>query len=133
MYSIFLLVLTVMILIFLEPQEAEVRSFRGIISGGVNKRFLGGFLKGAVNKIKSLFARKGKKVSTKKIKKKIEEMKLTGRPAKMPLLIAKPPTAKLTAKFSQWHTKLLSWDWRKFVKGYKFEGITVFAFIVVTP
>ena len=106
---------------YLEPQEAEVRSFRGMITGGVKKLDLFNKIKNlgsaAVDKIKNIFASKGKKVSTKEIAKKIEEMKLTKKPAVMPL-IGLPAPKKV--KLSQWHTKLLAWDWRQFVKGYKY-------------
>ncbi len=73
----------------------------------------------AINKVKSIFRRKGKKVSKQQIKKKIEEMKLTNKPAKMPLVLAKPPKK---AKYTQWKTKILGWDWRQFIKGFKYAS-----------
>ena len=95
-----------------------------MIAGNTDKRFIFGGLKklakGAVNAIKNLFRRKGKKVPAKKIQKAVEQAKLTGKPPKLPLpvkLVAPPKKA-----FSKWHTKLLAWDWKQFVKGYKFEG-----------
>ena len=102
-----------------------MRSFRGMIAGNSDKRGFfrkfGRFLKGAVNKAKNLLGLNARKAAAKKISKAIEQAKLTGKAPKLPIKL--PPPRK--PKFSQLHTKLLAWNWRPFVKGYKYEGKTI--------
>ncbi|XP_065051247.1 uncharacterized protein LOC135680930 isoform X2 [Rhopilema esculentum] len=103
-----------------EPQEAEVRTFRGMVTGENNKRWgiFKKLAKGAWNAVKNIF-RGRRKPPPKKIQKAIEQAKLTGKAPKLPMVLAKPPVK--TSKYSQWHTKLLAWNWKQFVKGYKYE------------
>lgn len=100
-----------------------------MIAGNSDKRFIFGGLKklakGAVNAVKNLFRKKGKKVPAKKIEKAIEQAKLTGKPPKLPVKLPAPTKPKVT----NWHTKLLAWDWKQFVKGYKFEGSALDIFV----
>lgn len=93
-----------------------------MIAGNSDKRFLFGTLKklaaGAVKAVKNLFRKPGQKAAAKKIQKAVEQAKLTGKVPKLPL---KAPVLGKT-KFSKWHTKLLAWDWKQFIKGYRYEG-----------
>ena len=79
--------------------------------------------KGAKNAVMSLF---GKGKPSPKMKKAAEQAKLTGRPPKLPMKLIAPRPPKIT----QWKSKLLSWDWRQFIKGYKFEGKDAISFLV---
>ena len=76
--------------------------------------------KGAWNAVKNIFRGK-RKPPPKKIQKAIEQAKLTGKAPKLPMVLPKAPVK--TAKYSQWHTKLLAWNWKQFIKGYKYEGM----------
>ena len=110
-----------------EPQEAEVRTFRGMISGTARGLFSGLRKAGAKASrfVKGLFGRKRKRLRRR------PPIKLRAPMKNKLLLTGKRPPMLMPAQVSSWNTKLLSWNWRQFVK-LKSKANLFFTFIAIS-